>query len=113
MNSLTSTEPTSREESNLLSFSTATTFLAFALRMDLVSEPGPGPTSHTQQSVRSPATFTSLSVAGQRNILISTRSTFPRPLTSDIEVQQKVLAELRLRREVVQLDNVRYSREGR
>ena len=52
---------TSKEGRNLTSFSTATTFLAPALRMDLVRDPGPGPTSQTQQSWRLPATFTILS----------------------------------------------------
>ena len=49
---------TSSEGRNLLSFSTATSFLGPALMMERVREPGPGPTSHTQQSRRSPATRT-------------------------------------------------------
>lgn len=52
---------TSKEGRNLLSISTAATCLAPACSKDLVSDPGPAPTSQTWQSNTS-ATFAILSV---------------------------------------------------
>lgn len=46
---------------NLWSFSTPTTWLAPACSADLVSEPGPQPTSQTKSPVRFPAARTILS----------------------------------------------------
>ena len=52
---------TSKSGKNLLSFSTTVTVCGPALSIDLVSAPGPGPTSHTQECGLSLATLTILS----------------------------------------------------
>ena len=54
---------TSSEGMNLLSFSIPMTRRGPAFNIDLVSDPGPGPTSQTQPPRISPATRTILSAA--------------------------------------------------
>ena len=61
---------TSKEGTNLLSFSTPITIRGPALSIDLVSAPGPGPTSQTHLSFTLPATRTILSAARGRGKLI-------------------------------------------
>ena len=64
------THHTSNDGRKRWSFSTTTSFLTSALSRDLVSAPGPGPTSHTQQPPTSPATRTILSTSNYATYII-------------------------------------------
>lgn len=90
---------TSSDGRNRLSFSTTTTFLGEAFSTERVRAPGPGPTSHTQLSLSWPASLTSRSeVDGLRkNNNCYQKIWCRRCHTGDIQVEQKVLAQLRPR----------------